>query len=119
MNPYEALANAIIEQAATDHKNAVKFLKKHPRTEELEADVAAQRLEKKKRREERKKLNLPKEREKYSKEERLLENITSNERMVSETEKFFLSDWYSNLTSVDGAWLLDRIKKMEDDEHEG
>lgn len=118
MNPYEALANAIIEQAATDHKNAVKFLKAHPRTDELEADVAAQRSEKQKRREERRKLNLPREREKRSKEERLLDNITANERMVSETEKFFLSDWYSNLTSIDGAWLLKSIKKMEGDGHE-
>lgn len=119
MNPYEALANAIIEQAATDHKNAVKFLKVHPRTDELEADVAAQRLEKQKRREERRKLNLPRERKHKSREERLLDNISANERMVSETEKFFLSDWYTNLTSIDGAWLLERIKKMEGDEHEG
>lgn len=87
MNPYEALANAIIEQAATDHKNAVKFLNAHPRTEELEADVAAQRIEKQKRRDERRKLNLPREREKRSKEERLLDNIAANELMVSETEK--------------------------------
>ena len=87
MNPYEALANGIITQAADDYRKAVKFLKKHPRTEELEADVAAQRIEKQKRRDERRKLNLPREREKRSKEERLLDNIAANELMVSETEK--------------------------------
>lgn len=66
---YERLANGIIEQAVKDYRRARKYLKKHPRTEELEAAVAAQLAEKKKRRKERVKLNLPREREKRSKEE--------------------------------------------------
>ena len=111
VNPYEGLANGIIEQAVKDYRRAAKFLKKHPRTDELEADVAARLAEKKKRREERAKLNLPKEREKRSKEERLLDNIRSNERMVSETEKFFQSEWFSRLTEIDGHWLLKQLKK--------
>jgi len=111
LNPYEILANGIITQAANDYRQAVKFLKKHPRTDELVADVAAQRIEKQKRREERKKLNMPREREKRSKEERLLDTINENERMVSETEKFFHSEWFSRLTNINGHWLLMRLKK--------
>ena len=42
VNPYEGLANGIIEQAVKDYRRAVKYLKKHPRTDVLEADVAAQ-----------------------------------------------------------------------------
>ena len=110
-NPYENLANAIIEQAVKDYRGAAKFLKKNPRTKELETNVAAQLAEKKKRREEREKLNLPKEREKRSKEERLLDNIRNNECIVSEMEKFFHSDWFSQLTEIDGEWLLMRLKK--------
>ena len=111
LNPYEALANGIITQAVNDYRQAIKFLKKHPRTDKLEADVAAQLAEKKKRREERAKLKLPKEREKQSKEERLLDNIRNNELMASETEKFFQSEWFSKLTELDGHWLLVRLKK--------
>lgn len=111
VNPYEKLANGIIEQAVKDYRRARKYLKKHPRTEELETTVAAQLAEKKKRREERVKLNLSREREKRSKEERLLDNIHSNERMVSETEQFFLSDWFSDLTDINGKWLFERLKQ--------
>lgn len=111
VNPYEKLANGIIEQAVKDYRRARKYLKKHPRTEELEADVAARLAEKKKRREERARLNLPAEKVKRSKEERLLDNIRSNERMAAEAEKFFLSDWFSRLTTIDGHWLLERLKK--------
>ena len=116
VNPYERLANGIIEQAVKDYRRARKYLKKHPRTEELEADVAAQLAEKKKRREERVKLKLPAVKEKPSKEERLLNNIRSNERTVSETEKFFHSEWFSRLTEIDGHWLLEQIKKEMGDE---
>lgn len=28
-----------------------------------------------------------------------------------ELERFFRSDWYKNLTAVDGEYLMDRIKK--------
>ena len=54
---------------------------------------------------------LPAVKEKPSKEERLLDNIRSNERMVSETEQFFLSDWFTDLTEINGKWLLERLKK--------
>ena len=111
LNPYERLANGIIEQAVKDYRRARKYLKKHPHTDELDAIVAAQLAEKKKRREERAKLKLPAVKEKPSKEERLLDNIRSNERMVSKTEQFFLSDWFTDLTEINGKWLLGRLKK--------
>lgn len=77
----------------------------------MEADVAAQLAEKKKRREERKKLNLPKEREKKSKEEHLLDAIRANEQMAAETERFVYSKWFTQLTEIDEHWLFERIKK--------
>ena len=110
-NSYERLANGIIEQAVKDYRRARKYLKKHPHTEELEANVASQIAEKKRRREERAKLHLPPERVKRSKEERLLDNIRSNERTVADTEKFFLSDWFTDLTEINGKWLLERLKQ--------
>ena len=116
MDAYQTLANAIITQAADDYRKAVRFLKKHPRTDELEADVAAQLAEKKRRREERKKHHLPKEREKKSKEERLLDAIRANEQMAAETERFFHSKWFTQLTLVDGHWLFEKLKKEMEDE---
>lgn len=116
MDAYQTLANAIITQAADDCRKAARFLKKHPRTDELEADVAAQLAEKRKRREMRRKLNLPSEREKKSKEERLLDTIRSNEQMAAETERFFRSQWFKQLTSIDGDWLFEKIKKELEDE---
>lgn len=111
VNPYEKLANGIIEQAVKDYRRAGKYLKKHPHTKELEATVATQLAENKKRRKERAKLKLPAVKEKSSKEERLLDNIRSNECVVADTEKFFLSDWFSDLTEINGEWLLERLKK--------
>ena len=113
MNPYEALANAIIEQAAKDHKKAAKFLKKNRRSKDLSEIVAAQAAEKQKRREERKALNLPAEREKQSPEERKLYTIISHETLRYDTEKFFRSSWFGVLSNLDGELLLMRLKRME------
>ena len=113
---YENLANAIIIQAVKDYREAKTFLKKHPRTDELEADVVARLAERKKRREELKRKNLPPEQEKKSREERLLDAIRSNERMAKETERFFCSEWFSRLANINGHWLLERLRReMEAD----
>ena len=40
-----------------------------------------------------------------------MDNIRSNERMVSETEQFFLSGWFTDLTEINGKWLLERLKQ--------
>ena len=116
MDAYEILANAIITQAVNDYRKAAKFLKKNPRTKELEDRVAARLAKKKKLREEHKKGRLPVGKEKKSKEERLLESIRANEQMVEETERFFHSKWFTQLTSTDGYRLFEQIKQeLEDD----
>lgn len=116
INPYERLANGIIEQAVKDYRCSVRFLKKHPRTRELEDTVAAQLDEKKKRCQICGKPGILPKRVKRSREERLLEKIRSNEQVTAEIEKFFLSDWFMDLTEIDGKWLLGRLKReMEAD----
>lgn len=116
MDAYEILANAIITQAVNDYRKAAKFLKKHPRTKELADRVTARLAKKKKLREEHKKGRLPVGKEKKSKEERLLDSIRANEQMVEETERFFHSKWFTQLTSTDGYRLFEQIKQeLEDD----
>ena len=113
LNPYEELANAIVEQAVKDHRNATAYLKKNPHTKELAEKVSAQRAEREKRREELKAKKLPMERIKKSSEERLWENIISRETLRYDTEKFFRSAWFGVLSDLDGVLLLEQIKEME------
>ena len=104
MSPYEALANAtIIQQAATDHRRAAKFLQSHTRTKELEDTVAKQIKEQKERIKARRKDNLPPVKETKSAEELLLDRITYCEWLMEDAEEFFLSDWFTDLTDVNGA----------------
>jgi hypothetical protein len=65
---YEGLANAIILQAVKDYRNALKRLKKHPRS-----DTAL-----------------------YTKRE---------------VERFFRSDWYTSLTTVDPEMLILKLNE--------
>ena len=67
-NPYEKLANAIILQAVSDYRAALKKVKKNPKNHDA-IDEALQ------------------------------------------IEKFFRSEWYQVLTSVDGEYLIDRLRK--------
>lgn len=113
MDVYEELANAIILQAVGDYRLARKYLKRHPRTKELEEAAASQAAERRKRAAERKALGLPKVREKPGPDERLLSRIKSRERMLEEIPEFFCSTWYEALTTVDGEWLL---RKLNDEE---
>lgn len=68
MDPYEALANAIIVQAATDYRQAHKKLKRFPGD--------AQSL-----------------------------------RMIADCESFFLGDWISALTDVNGEFILRKLEE--------
>ena len=36
---------------------------------------------------------------------------TNNKRALEELERFFLSDWFSVLTSIDGSRLLQELRK--------
>lgn len=67
-NPYEKLANAIVLQAVSDYRAALKKVKKNPKNRDAIDEVL-------------------------------------------QIEKFFRSEWYQTLTSVDGEYLIDRIRK--------
>ena len=69
-DPYERLANAIILQAASDYRVALKKIKARPKNRE--AIDEALRI-----------------------------------------ERFFRSDWYQALTSVDGEYLIERLQDEE------
>lgn len=115
MNPYQALANAIIQQAAVDHRRAIKFLRKHEHTTELDDIVAAQIKARKARIKKRREDGEPPVKEERTDEEKLLHRILLAEDMVEDTERFFRSDWFSHLTDLDGFWLLKKLKDMEGD----
>ena len=66
-DPYERLANAIILQAVTDYRAALKQIKRNPKNRE-----------------------------------------TIDEAM--RVERFFRSGWYSQLTAVDGEYLIRRLQ---------
>lgn len=66
-DPYEALAGAIVLQAANDYRAALRKLKKNP------------------------------------------ENQTAMSETM-ECERFFRSGWYQALTSVDGEYLIGRLR---------
>lgn len=67
-NPYEKLANAIVLQAVSDYRAALKKVKKNPKNRDAIDGVL-------------------------------------------QIEKFFRSEWYQVLTSVDGEYLIDRLRK--------
>lgn len=68
MDEWQALANAIIEQAAKDYMTAIRRLKR-------ERTGAAAMKE------------------------------------AMEIEKFFHSEWYKTLTSIDGDYMIDRLRR--------
>lgn len=109
-NPYERLANGIIEQAVKDYRRAARFLKKNSRTKELEDEVAVIRYIRKKDKKLRPWMYLSDKIRHYDPAEKLMIKIEDNERILRETEKFFLSDWFSDLTEINGKWLLERLK---------
>lgn len=115
MEPYQALANAIIKQAVADHKRAVKFLKHNRHTKKLDVVVDRQIKERKARIRKRCAEGLHPVAEGKTAEEILLNRILVCEALVEDTEEFFLSDWFSDLTDLNGAWLLEELRKMEGD----
>ena len=67
MEPYQALANAIVELAVKDYKKALKQHFRFPNNKDYANEVAS-------------------------------------------LEQFFRSGWYSQLTSVDGEYLIKRLQ---------
>lgn len=66
-DPYERLANAVVLQAVSDYRVALKKIKVHPKNREAISEAL-------------------------------------------EIEKFFRSGWYSQLTDVDGEYLIRRLQ---------
>ena len=114
MEPYLALANAIVEQAAVDHRRADKYLKEHEHTTELDDIVAAQIKARKVRIRKRREDGVSPVKEEKTEEEKLLNRILHAENMAEDTERFFRSDWFSQLTDLDGFWLLKKLQDMEE-----
>ena len=85
INPYENLANAIIIQACDDYRTYRRQLKKLQASEPKNGDAKAKaRYEKK------------------------LEQVKAD---IREVVSFFYSDWYSQLTTVNPEYLLERLNK--------
>ena len=88
---YENLANAIVLQAVKDYRLALRFLKRHPRTPELDAEEAGKDTSKRS----------------------LSDKIIKNESARDEVERFFCSGWFETLSNLDGEVLLRKVRAME------
>lgn len=93
MNPYESLANAIIVQSVKDYQEAIRFLKRHPHTPDLDTEEA----------------------KKDTRMSTLRNKIIKNEGERDDVERFFRSGWFETLTTLDGEVLLNKVRKMEVD----
>lgn len=85
MEPYEALANAIIELAARDYR---KLARGYHRTVHK-----------------RKRVRSVKERKRLDYQKRAIK------RQMTELEKFFRSNWFCELTSVSGEMVILRLRE--------
>ena len=108
---YQNLANAIILRAAKDYRASRTYLKNHPKTEELVATVKKQRELRKKRREKREALGLPEVKEPRTLDEYRLSRILYAEKMQKDTERFFRSHWFCQLSEADGKTVLSRLEE--------
>lgn len=93
MNPFEELANAIVVRAVMDYQEAIRFLKRHPHTPDLDTEEAMQDKRKK----------------------ALLNKIIKYEGERDDIERFFQSDWFEFLSKLDGEALLNKVREMEVD----
>lgn len=92
MEPYENLVNAIILQAVKDYRKALRFLKRHPHTPDLDTDEAV--LDKRK--------------------SSLRAMIIKKENERDDIECFFRSGWFEALSNLNGVALLDKVRAMEE-----
>ncbi|WP_414733864.1 hypothetical protein [Acetobacterium carbinolicum] len=86
MEPYESLVNAIIIQAVKDYRKAIRFLKHHPPTPDLDNDPQKKALR---------------------------DKVIKNENERGAVERFFRSGWFEMLSSLDGEVLLKKVCEME------
>ena len=107
---YQNLVNAIILRAAKDYRVSRTYLKNHPKTDELVAIAEKQKQRRKKRKEKCEALGLPKTEERIAPEEQVLTRIVYYERLLDDTERFFGSAWFSQLSDLDGCAILKRLE---------
>lgn len=88
---FSNLANAIIIQAVKDYREAIHFLKCHPHTPDLDTEEAKTDIRK----------------------ITLLNKIIKNEGERDGVERFFRSNWFKALTSLDGDAILKQVREME------
>ncbi|WP_246240389.1 hypothetical protein [Anaerocolumna sedimenticola] len=88
---FSNLANAIIIQAVKDYREAIRFLKTHPHTPDLDTEEAKTDIRK----------------------ITLLNEIIKNEGERDDVERFFRSGWFKALTSLDGEAILKQVREME------
>ena len=88
---FSNLANAIIIQAVKDYREAIRFLKTHPHTPDLDTEEAKTDIRK----------------------ITLLNEIIKNEGERDGVERFFRSGWFKALTSLDGDAILKQVREME------
>ena len=86
MEPYQCLVKALIIQADKDNRKAIRFLKHHPHTPELDND---------------------------SQQNALRDKVIKNENERGAVERFFRSGWFEMLSSLDGEVLLKKVCEME------
>ena len=86
MEPYQSLVNALIIQAVKDYRKAIRFLKHHPHTPELDNDPQQNALR---------------------------DRVIKNENERGAVERFFRSGWFEMLSSLDGEVLLKKVYEME------
>ena len=88
---FTKLANDIIIQSVKDYQQAIRFLKHHPHTTELDSEEAKQ----------------------DKRMRALLNKIIKCEGERDEIERFFHSRWFEVLTTLDGDALLNKVREME------
>ena len=91
MEPYENLVNAIILQAVKDYRKALRFLKRHPHTPDLDTDEAVHDKRK----------------------SGLRAMIIKKENERDDIECFFRSGWFEALSNLNGVALLNKVRAME------
>ena len=82
LEPYESLANAIVEQAVTDYRKATADIR-----------IAKHRLRE------------------NPNDEKAIKLLNQSYRMHTECNRFFRSEWFGVLTKVDGERLLRELKE--------
>ena len=106
---YTKLAKAIITRAIWDYRTSREYLRKHPGQDDLKKAIAAQRIRQHKQYEERWKRGLPCVYESRCKEKTTLARVRETERLLTDAEKFFLSDWFYILAEASGEAFRKRL----------